>query len=74
MPVPHEALMELWYRALDAEIGIAIPSDKCAQLSRELYEARGRTGDERLMTLTMQQPAKIGEIWICHKAIEIPEE
>lgn len=74
MPVPHEALMALWYRALAAEIGIAVPSSDRHKLSIQLYDARVKTKDANLMDLTIQQPAKSDELWICHKAVEIPEE
>lgn len=74
MPVPHDALMEIWYAAMDAEIGIAVPSSDRRRLSIELYEARQRSGEGRLMDLTIQQPGKSDELWICHKSVEIPEE
>lgn len=73
MPVPHEILLAFWYRALAAEIGIAIPSSNRHRLSIELYDARQEHGDDELMGLTIQQPAKSDELWICHKAVEIPE-
>lgn len=74
MPVPHEILMKIWYQALGAEIGIAIPTDRRTNLSNELYVARQKMGDPELMNLTIQQPAKSDELWICHKSVEIPEE
>ena len=74
MPIPHEILMTLWYRALEAEIGIAIPTDRRRDMANEMYVARGKMADPELMNLTIQQPAKSDEIWICHKSVEIPEE
>lgn len=74
MPVPHDALISLWETALAAEIGIAVPSNERRQLAVELYNARQESEDERFMELTIQQPAKSNELWICHKAVEIPED
>lgn len=74
MPIPHEVLMTLWYRALEAEIGIAIPSSDRRMMANEMYVARGKMGDPQLMELTIQQPAKSDQLWVCHKSVEIPEE
>lgn len=74
MPIPQELLIELWYRALAAEIGIAVPSSDKLWLSKELYKTRKALNDDRLHNLTLQQPGKSDELWICHKAVEIPEE
>lgn len=74
MPIPHDILMTLWYRALEAEIGIAIPSSDRRSMANEMYVARGKMGDPQLMELTIQQPAKSDELWVCHKSVEIPEE
>lgn len=74
MPIHHDILMTLWYRALEAEIGIAVPTDRRLAMANELYVARGKMNDPNLMELTIQQPAQSDELWICHKSVEIPEE
>lgn len=73
MAVPHETLMEIWYTALASYPGIAVPSSDKVTLARELYKARQESKDDRLAELTIQQPAKSNELWICHKAVEIPD-
>lgn len=67
---PHEVI-DLWYQALGAEIGIAIAfngDDDRRWLINSLYYARQQSGDVRLDALMIfQTPPKEKEIWIAHK-------
>ena len=74
MAIPIEALSTLWYRALASEIGISITTNERKLMVKYLYATREELGDPNLMDLTIQQPGKSDEVWICHKAVEIPEE
>jgi len=61
--ISHEEAMSLWYRAAEAEIGIAIPTDDLVYLSQMLYNARRIEGNLELNNLSIIKAKE--EIWIC---------
>ena len=66
--------LPLWERALDEEIGIAFSVSGCTNeyFRNELYAARKASKNPALDDLIMFMPNN-GEIWICKKAVEMPE-
>lgn len=60
-------LLGLWQYALQAEVGIAIPTDNRKVLRQHLYRARAEANDPRLEELVMIMPAKEDELWLVHK-------
>jgi hypothetical protein len=60
-------LLDLWLAALEAEIGIAIPTDNRKVLRQHLYRARAEANDPRLEDLIMILPETEGELWLVHK-------
>ena len=60
-------LLDLWYRALESEVGVAIPTDNRALLRQHLYRARADSGDPRLDDLVIIMPEKEDEIHLVHK-------
>lgn len=78
MAITDEQCRQLWYRALEVEIGIAIevdPSD-IHRTKNQLYAVRKELADPTLEALMMFEPEPIdgvAEIWICKKDTELPD-
>lgn len=70
MPLTSMDLLSLWYRALQAEIGIGIRTDDRRYLQSELYKARAASGDPELEKLVMMMPNN-NEVWLCKRAVEL---
>ena len=68
--ISHETAMELWYKAAEAEIGLAVPTDDILYLTQVLYMARSASGDESLKELSLVK-AK-GEVWIVKNSSKSP--
>lgn len=68
-------LLELWYTALRAEIGIRIRTNDAHRMKTALYQARKQSGDEALSKLMIQTPPlnPTGEVWITQRYIDLPE-
>ena len=60
--ITHERALELWYGALAAEVGIAVPTDDINYLCSSLYSARAAEGDSDLQQISLVK-AK-GEVWL----------
>jgi hypothetical protein len=54
--------MSLWYRAAEARLGIAIPTNDINYLMQTLYTARIASGDESLAKLSLLKAKD--EVWI----------
>lgn len=66
----HIDLLELWYAALRAEVGISIQTSDPKRLRERLYAARRAAEDEDLDTLFITlSPTSENSIWIMHKRI-----
>jgi hypothetical protein len=60
--ISHEVAMSLWYRAAEARLGIAIPTNDINYLMQTLYTARIASGDESLAKLSLLKAKD--EVWI----------
>lgn len=71
--LPPEAYREVWEKAAEQEIGIAIsvaPEDQ-RKLTNALYACRDSIGGfEDIMIF---QPEPPGEVWLVHQGVELPE-
>lgn len=68
-------MLELWYQALRAKVGIRIRTDNPAALRPKLYAARVECLDPELNELTLRLPHGISnEVWIVHKKISVTDE
>lgn len=67
--------LPLWERALEVEIGIAVPFEGVSReyFRNELYAARKTSSDPQLQELIMFLPSAPyeGEVWICKKEVEL---
>lgn len=63
-------IAQLWYTAMEAEIGIAIACTDVGLLRNDLYKAKELLNDPTLDALIMVL-AKEGEIWLVKKATEL---
>lgn len=67
-------LLELWYLALRAELGIKVQSDNPENLRPRLYAARAEAGDPQLEELSIFMPPEpAGELWIMRRTINDEE-
>jgi DNA-binding phage protein len=60
-------LVDLWQAAVNAEVGIAIPTDNRQLLRQHLYRARVEAKNPEFDDITMILPANETEIWLVHK-------
>lgn len=70
MSFPRESLQNLWYQALEEEIGVAIQVDDKPRLLNELYDVRKALGDPELEKIILCNP-KGDEIFMVKKAVEL---
>jgi hypothetical protein len=64
--------LALWYRALEAEFGIAIKCNDQALTRYDLYQARKAAGDPRLEALAITV-MKDGTLWIVKRGVEMED-
>lgn len=68
-------MLELWYQALRAHVGIRILSDDPKKLQQKLYAARREALDPELAGLALILPPGLtNQLWIAHKSINLVEE
>lgn len=68
-------LLELWYTAARAKIGIIVATDEPERMRVYLYKARKEAGDPAIADLSVfTSPTLPGELWITHKVIETQTE
>jgi DNA-binding phage protein len=60
-------LVDLWQAAVDAEFGIAVPSDNRQLLRQHLYRAKVEAGNPAFDDIVMIMPDIDNEIWLVHK-------
>jgi len=60
-------LVDLWQAAVDADWGIAIPTDNRALLRQHLYRARAEAKIPEFEDVVMLLPEDETEIWLVHK-------
>lgn len=78
MAVTAEQCKQLWYRALGAEIGVALevaPEDIHATRI-QLYNVRRELDDPELEVLSIFEPEPLdgkSELWVIKKATELPD-
>lgn len=67
--------VEFLYRALDAEVGIAISTSDPDRLQAKLYAARKATPDPRLaeLSITPSRTAPGMELWVVRKTPRNPD-
>lgn len=66
-PFTPELALDLWYQALEEELGLVIPVADPANtvsIQARLYEARKDVGDQRLACLSSYIPADASAIYI----------
>ena len=68
--IPHSLAMELWQKAKEAKVGLAVKTNNRKALTNQLYEVRKQSGDERLRSISIMFPPNEEEIWLCNH----PEE
>jgi len=73
MKPSFEALRPLWDRALDAEIGLAIPTNDPKALRQELLHARQSYDTDAYNDLMTFLPDGVGEVFIVKKTVELPD-
>ena len=61
--------VEFLYRALDAEVGIAISTSDPGRLTQKLYAARREAKDPSLaeLSITPSRTAPASEVWVVRK-------
>lgn len=72
--ITQQALLALWYRALEEEIGISVKVNKEAKtiILNEAYEVRKINRDPELEKIIIVLPSKFpDELWFCKKAVEL---
>lgn len=65
-------LLDLWYSALKAKLGIAIETDNRAILRQHLYRARAEANKPELESIVMIIPEKEDEIWLVQRHADSP--
>lgn len=67
--------LSLWYRALETEVGIAIPVNKdfLSNIKVMMYEVRKQRADPDLEKIMLCSAPGLDEIWLIHKSVELPE-
>lgn len=65
-------LIDLWQAALDAETGIAIPTDNRGLLRQHLYRARAEANDPRFEQVVIILPENETELWLVHRDADAP--
>jgi DNA-binding phage protein len=60
-------LIDLWQAALDAETGIAIPTDNRGLLRQHLYRARAEANNPEFERIVMIMPENETELWLVHR-------
>ena len=60
-------LVDLWQAAVDAEVGVAIPTDNRQLLRQHLYRARVEARNPVFEDIVMMMPEDETEIWLVHK-------
>jgi hypothetical protein len=67
MPLAEPLCLELWYRALAADVGIAISTNEPRILSNNLYDARRSAADPELETISVIIQPLPNEVWLVKK-------
>lgn len=63
-------LLELWFKALRAKVGIVVKTDNVERLRQKLYTERAQYEGQELDALFLAPSPMIpGELWIVHKRI-----
>ena len=60
-------LVDIWLAAVNADVGIAIPTDNRNLLRQHLYRARAEAKDPSLDDIVIIMPDNETEIWLVHK-------
>jgi hypothetical protein len=60
-------LLDLWVKALNSTVGIAIPTDNRNVLRNHLYKARAEANMPELEEVIMILPENENEIWLVRK-------
>ncbi len=60
-------LVDLWQAAVNAEVGIAIPTDNRQLLRQHLYRARVEAKNPDFDDIVMILPENETELWLVHK-------
>lgn len=64
-------MIELWYQALHAEVGIEVKTDNLEGLRQQLYASRRQSLDPQLETLALViSPFDPNCLWIIHKTVK----
>jgi DNA-binding phage protein len=63
-------LVDLWQAAVDAEFGIAVPTDNRQLLRQHLYRAKVEANNPAFDDIVMIMPDIENEIWLVHKDAE----
>lgn len=76
MAIDPAILQAIWYRALEAEVGIAMcpnnPKD-IPMILNQCYEARKVLGDPELDKVMICRPGTGDEIFFIHKSVELDD-
>jgi DNA-binding phage protein len=60
-------LLEIWQAAVDAEVGVSVPTDNRQLLRQHLYRARAEANNPEFDDIVIILPANETEIWLVHK-------
>jgi len=60
-------LVGIWLAAVNAEVGVAVPTDNRQLLRQHLYRARAEAKDPALDDIVIILPDNETEIWLVHK-------
>jgi len=61
-------ILELWYRALHAEIGVEVVSSNTKQAMARLYKIRAESGDPTLDRVSIRpSPFDPSKLWLVRK-------
>lgn len=64
-------MIELWYQALHAYVGIEVETDNLEGLRQQLYASRRSALDPQLDTLALVvSPFDPNRLWIIHKTVK----